>query len=49
VFVGVYLCLLWLFLECVLCVALCVVGSGYVGLCALTLMQGVVCALSCDV
>ena len=28
----VYLCLLWLFLECVLCVALCVVCSGRVGL-----------------
>ena len=26
VFVVVYVCLLWLFLECVLCVALCVVG-----------------------
>jgi len=48
VFVVVYLCLLWLFLECVLCVALCVVCSGRVGLCVVLSMQGVVCAMSCD-
>lgn len=49
VFVVVYLCLLWLFLECVLCVALCVVCSGRVGLRVTLLMEGVMCAMSCDV
>ena len=33
----------------VLCVALCVVGSGRVGLRVTLLMEGVMCAMSCDV
>ena len=35
VFVGAFLCVLWLFLECVLCVALCAVCSGCIVLCVL--------------
>ena len=46
VFVVVYLCLLWLFLESVFCVAVCVVGSGRVGLRVTLLMEGVMCATS---
>jgi len=49
VFVGVYLCSLWLFLESAFCVAPCVVCSGCVGLCVVLLMQGVVGDMSCDV
>jgi len=46
VFVGVYLSLLWLFLERV---ALCMVCSGCIGLCVVLLLQVVVCVMRCDV
>lgn len=49
VLVGGHLCLRWLFLQCVLCVSVCVLGSDCVGLCVVWLMQGVVGAMSCDV
>lgn len=49
VLVGVYLCLLSLFVECVLCGALCVVCKGCIGLRVVLLMQAVVCVMRCDV